>query len=253
MGGSGSGYTKAVNGNAKVLKIKQTTPSQSSRQVWDRVENAEATLRPAGAPRRAVIQPGAISYATNFPAPQTTASSTTPAPSNLATHVALKRERTRPTPTNAKTVPGSTAWASSQKANTPANFPSLPPPAASSSSSRPVPVSVNYASSTGGSSRSAANIAPSKPVSHAAFPSLQANSAAKEQAAQKKALFANPSKRLESIKRITGEKSGPVSSWGSTPSGSGTTTPEPVGGAGSGGKKKGKGKEVLFTISTRPT
>ncbi|CED83156.1 Predicted E3 ubiquitin ligase [Phaffia rhodozyma] len=259
MGGSGSSYrTHAVNGNvnAKALKVKQNTASHSSRQVWDRVESAEATLRPPAAPKRQVIKPGAINYASDFPAPQALSSNSRPSagnPPSLASN--LSASRARPTPTNAKTVPGSTAWASSQKSSTSSDrFPALPPPVASSaSSSRPAPVSVNYASSTSGTGSRTPAKAP-KPVSHAAFPSLQTNSAAAELAARKKALFSNPSARAETIKRITGEKSAPVSSWGSSPTGSGSNTPDvsvtppPM----SGGKKKGKGKEVLFTISARP-
>lgn len=79
---------------------------------------------------------------------------------------------------------------------------------------------------------------------------------------ERQALFNKPNVREESIRRITGAGAPPppvTNGWGG-----GNAAAEGVqnltledgadaGGSGGGGKKKGKGKQLLFTVSARPT
>jgi hypothetical protein len=79
-------------------------------------------------------------------------------------------------------------------------------------------------------------------------------------AAERQALFNKPNAREESIKRITGQAvtaPPPVSGWGSVANGVETmrvadAAPE-VEDDRPAGKKKGKGKQLLFTVSGRPS
>lgn len=227
-----SSYANLTAG--QVIRAKNTTHTSSrapgSRTVWDRVEAAAA------------------SHPVN-----------------------------RPPPANQRFVPGSRIAPPSSSA-----FPTLagPPPAGSSQSSRSIvtPHSTPWASGGAGSSSKAPSaLAPqirsvnyatpkpgnsSRPPSKSAFPSLPASSKASMSAQDRKALFAKPNAREETIRRITGSGSNTPATpagWGSTNGtseavealslGEAVTEQPPQNG---GGKKKGKQKQILFSVSARP-
>lgn len=252
--GAQANYSGIATG--RVINVKRTAAARtgSASAVWDRVERAASS---AGPSRSSATGSSARAHTTVEAYP------------SLGAGSAAARASGKQKAPAGRPVPGSTAWASASAAAPRAS--PLPPPIPFASDAvmqrKVVPTSVNYST---GASRSSGG--PSKPPSQAAFPSLAPSSSVAQAAAQRKALFAQPSARAESIRKIAGERAAPaVAAWGSsstpnsTPgsaSSSGTSTP--VGGAsgsasagegGGGGGKKGKGKkkELLFTISARPT
>ncbi|RXK42341.1 hypothetical protein M231_00331 [Tremella mesenterica] len=225
--GLGTNYAGITSG--KILQAKRTTHmsnSSSSRNVWDRVEAAAS-------------------------------SSATPL--------------SRPPPTNARTVPGTTAF------NT-ASFPSLNTIVSSSKGPSISTHSTPWASGGAGSSSKTPSAlvgtvrpSPSKPsiqpkpapkLQQSAFPSLPSRE--KE---DRKALFSKPTPKQESLRRIVGSSPAPVTNgWGiaTTSVANGladmsvedrAAAEEAMGGEGGtgGGKKKNKGKQLLFSVSTRPS
>jgi hypothetical protein len=246
----------------RVINVKKNTPSHSSR-VWSAVEQAASSS--SRQPNRTVPSAGPSNFNGTYPSTQPV--NKFPA---LGDGVAFKREKSKAAAPN-RHVPGSTAWAQSQSSsgssspypslNAPQSFPSL-----NSKPSKPTPVSVNYASTSTSSSSSKAGGRAPKPPSEAAFPSLAPSTKAQQEAAERRALFAKPSARQESIQRLNGGKPAPQSAvWGSgvyeggssgasSSAGGGGIGSDGQGGLGGGGKKKGKGKgkELLFQISARP-
>lgn len=162
---------------------------------------------------------------------------------------------------NGRAVPGAAA---------PTSFPALGAAGPSRSSTHSTP----WASGGAGSSNKApsalvpqirsvnyptASTSKPKPVSQAAFPALPTSSSARDKAAERAALFTKPTARDESIARIRGLAPKPPANntWsvsGATNGVAGLSvddenpTPQP-----GGGKKKGKQKQLLFTVSARPT
>lgn len=167
---------------------------------------------------------------------------------------------------NGRHVPG--AGAAARLA--PASFPALG--AASGSSARSAAHSTPWASGGAGSSSKAPSaLVPqirsvnyatgptkAKPVSSAAFPSLPKASSSK--AAERAALFSKPTPRQESIARIRGQSTAPSgSAWSASEAANGVANmgiddPTPAETqAPQTGKKKGKQKQLLFSVSTRPS
>lgn len=79
---------------------------------------------------------------------------------------------------------------------------------------------------------------------------------------ERQALFNKPNAREESIRRITGAAPPPpvTNGWGSGSANGASDamqnlaiSGEAEGATTTGGKKKGKGKQLLFTVSARPT
>jgi hypothetical protein len=209
--GLGSGYADVSSG--RVLSAKRATQNRggSSRQVWDRVEQAAAShpvLRPAGAVMAAQASrrnvPGAMPQANAFPA------------LGKATGNLPKSQ-------------GTTPWANS----------------AASRGNNPDPVPA---------------VRSVKPPSQAAFPSLPtASSSSRISAAERKALLSGPNVREETINRIRGTANpAPVNGWGKVAAGVGNLSvadapadDQPQEQTSS--KKKGKKKELLFSVSARPS
>lgn len=219
--GLGSGYADVSSG--RVLSAKRATQNRSgsSRQVWDRVEQAAAShpvLRPAGAVMAAQASrrnvPGAMPQANAFPA------------LGKATGNLPKSQ-------------GTTPWANSaaSRGNNPAPVPAIR--------------SVNFP---------VASSSKVKPPSQAAFPSLPtASSSSRISAAERKALLSGPNVREETINRIRGTTNpAPVNGWGKVAAGVGNLSvadapadDQPQEQTSS--KKKGKKKELLFSVSARPS
>ena len=209
--------------NAK--RITQTGSGGSSRVVWDRVEAAAAshpahrpshTTSAVGANGRIVPGSGAASNASAFPA--------------------LGAQQKGPSST---ATPQPAAWSTGGTGS------ALDPPPEPSG---PTIRSVNYPLP-----------APSnaKAPSQTAFPSLPSTNGT---TAKRQALFNKPNPRGESIRRIMGQAAAappPKSHWGSVANAveamqvadgiAEVAEDRPP------GKKKGKGKQLLFTVSARPS
>ena len=143
----------------------------------------------------------------------------------------------------------STPWASGGAGSS-----SKAPPALTG----PIVRSVNY--STGPSKP--------KPLNNAAFPSLPTSSGKGMSKEERQALFNKPNVREESIRRILGAGTPPppTNGWGGGGAASSAGVTDGVqalnvadeqaagaAGGGGGGKKKGKGKQLLFSVSARPS
>ncbi|KAL7417910.1 hypothetical protein BDY24DRAFT_437416 [Mrakia frigida] len=245
--GSSPNYAGITTG--RVIDVKKTTSRAGhSGQVWDRVERAASATSGSS-------NGNAHAGPSSRPAP--------PRPTFPSLRESAPSSSRAAPPS--RHVPGSTAWASSQASSAPSG-PAFPPPVpfAAPPRQRPVPMSVHVSSSPS-SSRTSAVPRPAKPVSESAFPSLPTGTDASRAAEERRALFANPSKRTETIQRIQGmKKEAPAPVWGAGPSGSGSGSSSAAGsssgaggggggaGGGGGGKKKSKKGELLFSISARP-
>ncbi|KAK1927275.1 putative cytoplasm protein [Papiliotrema laurentii] len=230
QGGQWAGITSGKILNAK--RATHTNGQNASRAVWDRVEAAAGSSAPrpratAGANGRYV--PGATGL---------TASSAFPALGGPAPSAG---------PSN-KSSTHSTPWASGGAGSS-----NKAPPALTG----PIIRSVNYPTPAA---------AKPKPLNNAAFPSLPTSSGKGLTKEERQALFNKPNPREESIRRITGAGPPPppiANGWGGGSSSSGSLENSVQdlsvsGGAGgdsgsTGGKKKGKQKQLLFTVSARPS
>lgn len=210
----GSGYADVSSG--RVLSAKRATQNRggSSRQVWDRVEQAAASHpanRPAGAIMAAQASrrnvPGALPPAAAFPA--------------LGSSSSILPKGQSPTP-----------WAKSG--------------ASRGTAPEPVIRSENFQVASSSKAKPPSQSAfPSLP---------NASTSGRMSAAERKTLLSGPNVREETINRIRGTVNpAPVSGWGRVASGVGNLTvseptpseqPQQVR-----GNKKGKKKELLFAFS----
>jgi len=237
-GGTGAEWAGITSG--KILNAKRTTHTSgrgTSQAVWDRVEAAAgsssaATRVRATAGANGRYVPGAtpVNASGGFPA--------LGGPSGGA----------------ARSSTHSTPWASGGAGSS-----SKAPPALTG----PIIRSVNYP------------VAPAKakPLNNSAFPSLPPSAGKSMSKEERQALFNKPNVREESIRRILGAAPPPppTNGWGGA---SGmvedvqalSLADEQAAGAsagggggagggagGGGGKKKGKGKQLLFSVSARPS
>lgn len=223
--GLGSNWAGVSSG--RILSAKRATHTGrgnlNSRTVWDRVEAAAAS-HPANRPTTGVNGrhvPGAGgAQPTSFPALGANAAAGS---SRGAVH--------------------STPWASGGGGGSSSKAPSALVPQIRS---------VNFPT-----------VSSSKPtpVNKASFPSLPSSSSAKSKAAERAALFSKPTPREESIARIRGTAppAPKTNNWGVASASNGMASmsvddsdapveePKPA------SKKKGKQKQLLFTVSARPS
>jgi hypothetical protein len=224
-GPNGLGTNWAGVSSGRILSAKRATHSSGGgghgRQVWDRVE-AAAAARPA--PRATTGANGRhVPGAGGFPALGGAG------PSRPTAH--------------------STPWATGGSGSS-----SKAPSALAGPQIR----SVNFPTVSGKSSMGAP-----KPPSKASFPALAPSAAVKSRAAERAALFAKPTARDESIARIRGTAPKPApaaNTWGAGSSGGANGVAglsledgEPTPAQSAQGKKKGKGKQLLFSVSARPS
>ncbi|KAL7422362.1 hypothetical protein Q5752_003008 [Cryptotrichosporon argae] len=225
--GVGSSYAGISSGRILNAKRVASGAGRGGRTVWDRVEAAAAS-RPASRPsaKQTRYVPG----------------------SGLAAESAFPSLGSGPGAGPGSAVASgsrSTPWSASSSGRAPTAL-------AAQARIVPFPASAPASAPT---SRPASRTGPSRPprVDNAAFPSLPVST--KTSAAERAALF-KPTPRDESIRRIMGQAPPPqTNGWAA--SGSVADVDEAT--AGVEGldvgqkKKKGKGKQLLFTVSARPS
>ncbi|WWC63500.1 uncharacterized protein I303_106103 [Kwoniella dejecticola CBS 10117] len=249
--GLGSNYAGITSG--KILNAKRTTRTtgKSGGTVWSRVEAAAAS-HPVNRPTPTTGLNGRYVPGSSARVP-ISSSSSFPSLSGPGLPSSSKASGSTSTP-----------WAGGSGGG-----PGFKAPSALAG---PQIRSVNFPSASSSSSRS-------KPLNNSAFPSLPSSSNKGLSATEKKALFSKPTSRDESIRRILGNTTPPTNGW-SAGGGSGSNTPvnlegltlddDPTtlatsasinkntngngnAGQGGGGKKKGKSKQLLFSVSARPS
>nr|XP_019011646.1 uncharacterized protein I206_03749 [Kwoniella pini CBS 10737]OCF50427.1 hypothetical protein I206_03749 [Kwoniella pini CBS 10737] len=243
--GLGSNYAGITSG--KILNAKKTT-GRSGGTVWSRVEAAAAS-HPVNRPTPTTGLNGRFVPGSSARVP---ISSTSAFPSLSGPGPGSGSGTSSSSKANA-----STPWAGGSGGGTGNKTPSA--------LAGPQIRSVNFPITS--------NSSKSKPLNNSAFPSLPTTSNKGLSSIEKKALFSKPTNRDESLKRITGNITPPTNGWGG---GNGNNTPINLdnldinenqlstssitdgnssqnGNQGGGGKKKGKSKQLLFSVSARPS
>jgi hypothetical protein len=228
---TGLGTNWAGVSSGRILSAKRATHTGggggAGRDVWTRVEAAAARPRATvGANGRHVPGAGGSLATTNFPALGAAGPSGSGS-SRPSTH--------------------STPWASGGSGSS------------SKSPSALVP-QVRASTSFVGTSTAPSKPAIQKVPNKGAFPSLPTLSTAKSKAAERAALFSKPTARDESIARIRGTAVKPQATkgWGAGSASDGVAAldvndVEAEAPAATSSKKKGKQKQLLFSVSARPS